>query len=212
MKKLVLGIFVVTLFSFNLKAIDYGIRGGVNFSSLPNVEVDLGNYKLFGEPDNYFGYHIGGFTQVKFLSLYFQPEILFTSVGTFMRLEEVENDITFEINRAYFKTRYYKVDVPLMIGPHIGPVRLGVGPVYSLMLGHSNDYDAEILGVDYKQNLFLSNFGYQIAAGISLGNLILDLKYEAGLSKFGDTVTVGSVTNPFNGRPRQVILSIGLLL
>jgi hypothetical protein len=211
MKKIIFAFCLIISFSLNTKAIDYGIRGGVNFSSLPNLEEVIGDYTLFGEPDNYFGFHIGAMSQVKFFSMFVQPEVLFTSVGTFMRLEENVENAGLD-NRAYFKTKYYKIDVPVIVGPHFGPVRIGVGPVYSLMLGHSNDYDSETLGVDFRQKLFTSNLGYQIGAGIALGNLILDLKFEGGLTKFGNTVTVGNITQPVDTRPRQVILSIGLLL
>ncbi|MFW5792820.1 MAG: hypothetical protein ACOCWC_00950 [Bacteroidota bacterium] len=210
-KKLVLSLafFLMLIISANSQT-QYGIRGGINFSSLGNNEVTFGDYKLVGEPDNYFGYHIGATSMFDVSFLYLQPELLFSSVGSFLRLEDIRDGAGIE-DRVYFKQSVYKVDVPVIIGYEYGPIRFGAGPVYTMIIGSSNDYDESILNVSYEQNYNLSSLAYQVGVGLGLGNLLLDLKYEGGITSFGKDVKIGDISNPFNARPRQIILSIGLL-
>ena len=211
MKKLLASLFLVSLMSISLHgAIGYGIRGGVNFSSLGKMNETFGHYQLFGEPDNYFGFHIGGTSLFSFGPVFVQPELLFSSNGSFLRLEDTREEATIE-DRVYFRTSFYKVDLPVSIGYSIGPLRFFAGPIYSLMLGKTDDFDPGHLEVSFEQSLNISNFAYQVGAGLGLGNLLLDLKYEGGLTPMGNTVTIGDVTRTFDSRPRQVILSIGLL-
>ncbi len=212
MKKVVTLIVFVLLINYSAKAIfSYGLTGGVNFCSLGDVEVNFGDYKLFGEPDNYFGFHLGATSKIQLNSLFIQPDLLFSSVGSFLRLEEVLDEPDFD-RREYFSAKFYKIDVPVMLGYQFGPIRVFAGPSYSLTFGKTNDYNEGTLEVPFEQSVNTSSLGYQFGAGLGLGNLILDIKYEGGITDFGNTVTIGDITKSFETRPRQVILSIGLLL
>lgn len=210
-KKLVIIACFLFATNFAIADIGYGIRGGVNFSSLSNKEEVFGNYKLVGEPDNYFGFHVGGSTKFDVAFLFIQPEVLFTSVGSFLHVEDISEDATID-DRVYFKQSTHKIDIPLYIGYEYGPIRVGAGPVYSMIIGGTNNYDESELGLSYEQTYHTSSLAYQVGVGLGLGNLIIDLKYEGGLTGFGDTVTLGEVSKQFDSRPGQIILSIGLML
>ena len=211
MKKLLVSVFLLSLVNLSANgSIGYGLRGGINFSSLGTVNETFENYQLFGEPDSYFGFHVGGTSLIPFGSFFVQPELLFASTGSFLRLEDIREEATIE-DRVYFRAAFYKVDLPVILGYRYGPLRIMAGPVYSLMLGKTDDFEPGHMEVSFEQNLYTSSFAYQIGAGLGLGNLLLDLKFESGLTPMGNTVTIGDVTRTFDSRPRQVILSIGLL-
>lgn len=69
--KIIIPILLFFLCSFNLYS-QWGVKGGVNYTKITGSSLQ--KYKLFG--------HIGGTYDVKLSDKwYFQPELLFTSVG-----------------------------------------------------------------------------------------------------------------------------------
>lgn len=178
-----------------------GPRVGISSSKLEIKE----NVADVREGDASFGFHAGLFTRLSSSTLYIQPEVLFTSNGGEIEFEdEVGNQI---VNEYEFN----KLDVPVMVGlKFLNIFRIQAGPVASLLL----KADAKEGGVtsDVKDNYKKATVGYQAGVGLDIGSLILDLKYEGNLSKFGNEV--GFAGNSFNTdvRNNQWLLSIGLKL
>jgi len=185
-----------------------GLRGGLHFSSLPAQNYSWGDATIESLPDSYTGFHLGLMSQVRFYNIFIQPEVLFVSTGNEFRYEspDIEKDI-------FFTQRFTKVDVPLLIGLKAGPFRLGVGPVASLMLGSSNNLTQSEYYTGEKnlnERFNEAAYGFQAGFGLDIGNISLDLKYEAGLSNFSEEIQIGENTFSFDTRPRQIIFSIGL--
>lgn len=208
MKKLVvLIVLFITGATVSHAQFSIGLRGGLNFSSTSPQITQIGELNLETLPDNFTGWHVGGILQVSFANIFIQPELLFVSNGSHLRLRVPNQDDFF------FTQNFSKIDLPVLVGVKFGPLRLGAGPVASYVL-HSTSGLAESDAhreLDLRERFNDVTFGYQVGVGLDVGNIILDLKYEGSLSRLGEGVTLGETSFPFDTRPRQFILSIGLL-
>ena len=208
MKKFVI---VIALFLFTINAdsqIQFGISGGMNFSYVKPEIATIGGYTIGTTADNYTGFHIGAMSRISILGIFIQPELLYTAIGYQMRIDELvegreqRNTLTNKINRF---------DIPVLIGANLGPVRIGIGPVGSIILSESSNIKnyIEEANVDVDKSMTL---GWQFGIGIDISKLSIDVKYEGGLSSLGNGVTVGGVEREFDSRPRQIIVSLGFML
>jgi len=186
-----------------------GLRGGLNFTSLPVKTYEIGNAQIEALPDSYTGFHIGLITQAKFTGFFIQPEVLFVSTGNQFRYQHP--DLEREI---FFTQRFSKIDVPILLGLRGGPLRLGLGPVGSYMLENSSNLTESeyYTGEKNLSDKFNSlTYGFQLGVGLDIGNILLDLKYESSLSNYSEEINIGDSAFVFDTRPRQIIFSIGLL-
>jgi hypothetical protein len=98
-----------------------------------------------------------------------------------------------------------------MVGIEFAQIfRAFAGPVGSFLItaeGNEGRFNNEVIR-NYKN----VTFGYQIGVGVDFGNLLLDLKYEDNLSKFGDGINVGTQRFAVDQRQNQIILSLGIKL
>lgn len=186
-----------------------GLRGGLNFTSLPVKTYEIDKAQIEALPDSYTGFHLGLITQAKFSGFFIQPEFLFVSSGNQFRYEhpDLERDI-------FFTQRFSKVDIPVLFGLRGGPLRLGLGPVASYMLENSSNLTQSEFyeGENKLSEKFNSlTYGFQLGVGLDIGNIVLDLKYEGSLNNYSEEMIIGDSTFTFDTRPRQIVFSIGLL-
>jgi len=140
-------------------------------------------------------------SQISLLGVFVMPELLFVSTGNRFVLEQEGED-------TYFDQKFSQLDIPVMVGAKIGPVRAGVGPVASIILNSSSDLPED---AEFKERFNPATYGFQMGAGITLGSIALDLKYQFALSAIGDGIELGGKTYPFDTRPRQFVFSVGFL-
>lgn len=220
MKKLVLlTLLVVFLFQGNqLYSADFGIRGGMSFSSVPSLhDIGLGehfntSYSVVTLPDSYTGFHFGAFTVFSFGKVFVQPELLYAETGQEMAVR-IDNANEMAPQYDHFTPKYSHLKLPLNAGIYFGPLRFGAGPVFSLLLDNTRVY-RRITDVweEARFNYRDSCVGYQLMVGLRLGNLMLDFKYENSLSQFGDGISMGGEQFDFDMRPRQYMISLGIVL
>lgn len=154
-----------------------GIKGGVNFSKLNTDNLtessvtgyDAGIWARFGK------------------GLYLQPELYVSSVGGKFDFHTNNNTVT-ETGEQKFTT----LNVPLLIGQSFGSkdlnFRVMAGPIYSYVLSANDNYSTAVANAYHDfGNYNHSTIGFQAGAGIDLGFLSFDARYEGGLSKFNDT-------------------------
>ncbi len=219
MKKLVLlTILAVSLVgSGQLFGSGIGIKGGLNFSSIPSVtDVWIGrgefnsSHWLELQNDPYRGYHFGVFASIRLRNLFLQPELLYSETGQKMAYK-VDRTNQMIPQRDYFTPVYSHVKFPVLAGINLGPLRFGGGPVFSYLLdstqGHLADLYEEVT-YNYKK----STLGFQLIAGLRLGNLRLDFKYEDNLGNVGTGISIGGHEYEFDMRPRQYIISLGIVV
>ena len=140
---------------------------------------------------------------IPLLPIHIQPELLFTSAGGKYTVENV----TQQLKDEDVKQTFNRVDIPIIIGYKIGPARLVAGPVASFILG--DGFSTESLA-NVKSDFNSATWGIQAGVGVDiLGKLTVDLRYEGGLSKLGDSATFGGEEFAFDSRTSQVLVSLG---
>ncbi|MEH6682826.1 MAG: porin family protein [Sediminicola sp.] len=166
----------------------FGIKGGLNYGA--NGDYFDSAEDAYENPDGNVGYHIGVFGKLG-NRIYLRPEIVYT------KMKSDYGDGSFDMS---------KLDVPLLVGIKvIGPLHVFAGPAFQYIL--DTDFDDVTLG-DVENDFTV---GMNLGAGVNLGKLGIDLRYERGLSS--NEIDFGDVNqNRIDTRPDQLILSLSLTL
>ncbi len=179
--------------SFAQAGSGFGLKGGLNYSANGNYFESAGDAAR--NPDRNVGYHLGIFGKLG-NRLYFRPELVYTKTKS-----DYDGD----------KFDMSKLDLPLLVGIKvIGPLHVFGGPAFQYIL----DSEFEGISVDRIENDF--SVGLNLGAGVNLGKLGIDLRYERGFSdneaRFINTniTTVGD--SRIDTRADQLILSLSLSL
>lgn len=165
----------------------FGIKAGLNFNS-------HGDYRFDSAPDlnadSKMGYHLGVFGQFGD-KWFFRPELIYTKISS-------------DYDGADFDMK--KLDVPLLVGLRIlGPVKVFAGPDLQYIM--DTDFGDITLG-DLENDFTV---GLHIGAGLDLGNIGVDLRYERGLSA-NEAETVGLNPGRLDARTNQFILGVSVKL
>lgn len=193
MKKLVIFIVFAAFVSLqgHAQVFTLGPKFGV---SQGDVSVSEG----FRGEESKIGYHVGAFARINLPVIFIQPEVLYTNTGG-----------SFSNNTFNYDVEFNRLDVPLMIGLKLGSViRLQAGPVATYLLNgkmSADDGSTTSRLIPPKEEF---TFGYQAGIGLDIGNLILDFKYEGGMTN----AINGYAVVPTDQRQNQLILSMGFRL
>lgn len=207
MKKLIF-IAVAAFFlvqTSNAQLFNYGIKAGIGFSKLSiNDLTDISNgsdvYDLI-TGDGVMGYHLGVQTRIKIAMIYIQPELYWNAGGGTIKM--IEDGGATEIMQVKFN----RMDLPILVGAKLGPIRLNIGPVGSVVINQSND--GSTIPTDYELYLKSMNWGWQGGIGLDLTKLSLDVRYEGSLSDLSDSLPEGLQDYNMDPRPSQWIISLG---
>ncbi len=213
MKKIVLIALVVLVSLPAFSQIKFGLKAGVSTTNLSMADlktVTSGNttYTVNAVTSAKYGFHGGAFVRLSLFGIYLQPELLFTT-----RTNEytVQNVTTGQTTAAdIVKQNFNKLDIPVMIGLKLGPLRVNAGPVGSLLINSPKDL---IKNPDYKNNYNKMTIGYQAGVGFDMLNfLTFDLRYEGSLRKYQNQIQnlAGTKFN-LDDRPNAFVFSLGLM-
>ena len=170
----------------------FGIKAGLNYNANGDYFESTG--EAARNPDRNIGYHIGVFGKIG-NRMYLRPELIYTKTKS-----DYDGD-KFDIS---------KLDLPVLVGAKIiGPVHVFAGPAFQYIL----DTEFDGITINDIENDF--TVGLNIGAGINLGKLGIDLRYERGFSEneatfVGNIATVGP--SRIDARPDQLIVSLSLNL
>jgi len=145
-----------------------GVKGGVNYST-----VSANNLQSSGVA----GYEVGAFARIGG-GVYLQPELYISSSGGQFN----SSDNTYSGN-----VHFTNLNVPLLLGFRFGPKNLNLrimgGPIYTSVLSQnesfSQNFNAAYTDFGKYKN---STIGYQAGAGVDIGSLTADLRYEGNLT------------------------------
>ncbi len=218
MKKTFLVLFLAVIGSASAYAqLQFGLKAGLSSSRIqledriPQSVLSqegITNIESIDTEGAQLGFHAGVFARLTLLGFYLQPEAMFTSAGG--KLTVVPSSTASQQVEEIWDLSYNKLDVPVMVGKKIGPLRLNVGPVFSIML--SDDARDVNLVSDFEQKYKNAVIGYQAGLGLDIGKILLDFRYEGNLSKFGDAINISGNSFPTDLRQNQLIFSLGLNL
>lgn len=207
MKKLALIVLSVFLALPAFSQVKFGLKAGV---STTNVKMEDVKTLTSGETEylvnaiktaNY-GFHAGAFVRISMLGFYIQPELLFASRTDEYKIEGgVETEVV--------KQQFNRLDLPLMLGAKLGPVRLNAGPSARLLINSPRDL---IDNPDFKAMYNDLTFGYQAGIGVDIVKRItLDLRYEGSLQKYQTKIDAGGEKVTLDDRPNAFLLSVGIM-
>jgi hypothetical protein len=207
MKKLIM-IVVASFFLVQVadaQMFNWGIKGGLGFSSIQITDItgieDGSDVYDLVTGDGVMGYHLGLQTRIKIAMVYVQPEIYWNAGGG--TVEQVVDGGATEL----LNVKFNRIDIPVMAGVKLGPLRLNVGPMASMVLGEDNDLsllhpDLEV----YKNTL---TWAWQGGIGIDLWKLSLDVRYEGPLSDLETVIPDALAEYTYDPRPKQWLFSVG---
>ena len=196
MKKVFLMISLAFAFSQTSTAqLDFGVKAGLNYNSESIQET---GQDLFEGAESKTGYHAGIWLRFKLpiIGFYLRPELVYTNL---------ENELLYKESQTT-SYNFQKVDIPVLIGKRF----FGIGNVFA---GPSFQY---ILNSDFSLNDISEvdtdgfSVGLQFGAGIELGNLGIDMRWERGLNAVESTfLNVATNTNvTFDTRVNQIIIGL----
>lgn len=195
MKKTFLTVVLTTLFASLAfaQAPGFGIKAGLNYSA--NGDYFESISAAAENPDRNVGYHIGFYGKLGRM-VYFRPEFVYTRTKS-----DYDGD-TFDVS---------KLDVPLLVGTKvIGPVHVFGGPAFQYIL----DSKFDGISIDRVENDF--TVGLNLGAGVNLGRVGVDIRYERGFSeneaRFINTNITTVEDSRIDTRPDQLIVSLSIKL
>lgn len=173
MKKYLLSAAALLIISLGAQAQSstFGIKAGVNFSKINTDNLNESTVT---------GYQAGLFARFG-SSFYVQPEVYVASSG---------GKVNGNVGTAAYNgdIKFTTLNVPLLLGKSFGNedlnFRLMVGPVYSYIMDQDKNFSANFSGAyadfgNYKN----STLGYQAGAGVDIGPVTADVRYEGGLTE-----------------------------
>lgn len=202
MKRTLLLVFaMVSMAAFAQKDSGFGIKGGLNYSQNGDLIASVGDAaeNIVQGSDGKIGYHLGIFGKIDLLKLYLRPELIYTKTTSSYTVDGADSN--FDVT---------KLDLPVLVGIDlIGPLHIFAGPAFQYQL----ENDLEGFSINDAEKDF--TVGLHLGAGVNLGRLGLDVRYERGFSEneanfIGDNVT--NVDGRVDARPSQVIFSASLRL
>ena len=160
MKKIIVIILALVLAAPLFSQVKFGLKAGAStdftFTNQTfegtNVEVILQNAK-----NAEWGFQGGVFMRATFSGFYIQPELLLATATNSVTYEDVEAGGA----PVIYNQKFNKLNIPVLLGVKVGPLRLNAGPAASVMI---TDPKEIIEGATYKR----ATFGYQAGLGFDL--------------------------------------------
>lgn len=215
MKKLFVIVLVVLISIPAFSQIKMGLKAGVSttnlsMETLKTVTTGTTSYTVEALENAKYGFHGGVFLRLTLLGIYVQPELLFSTRTNAYTVKNITNSsapVT-----TIVKQNFNKLDIPVMVGLKLGPIRVNAGPAASILINSPKDL---IASPDYKSMFSRMTVGYQAGVGLDvLKFLTIDLRYEGSLKKYQNQIQnlVGTKTTVnLDDRPNAFLFSLGLM-
>ncbi len=184
----------------------FGIRGGMNSSKMKTKDVFVTSKYRINYPDNAsLGYHVGLVSQIQLFNFFVQPELLYSVARNDINIYNLSSPSETEV----IEQKLNRIDIPILLGMKMNALKFEVGPVVTFLISDVSDLKKI---TSYDMQLNRATIGFQVGAGLDVGRLALDVKYEGNLSRIGDGISVGDTEVPFDLRMHQFVVSVGLFV
>ena len=213
MKKFIVILFVVLISIPVFSQIKFGLKAGVSTTSLsmPTIKtISSGttSFTVDALTAAKYGFHGGAFVRLTLFGVYIQPELLFSTRSNEYTVINTTNQsapVSFVV-----KQTFNKLDIPVMLGLKLGPIRLNAGPAASLLINSPKDL---ISDPDYKSRYSRMTIGYQAGLGFDLLSILtFDLRYEGSLKKYQNQIqNLAGTKYNLDDRPNAFLFSVGLM-
>jgi len=210
MKRFLVIILTVLIAVPAFSQIKFGLKAGVSTTNLRMSDLKTltsGNttYTVDALKNANYGFHAGAFVRLSLMGFYIQPELLFTSRTDEYRVTDLSNPIP-----VITKQQFNRLDLPVMLGIRLGPLRINAGPSARLLINSPKDL---ISNPNFKSMYNNLTFGYQAGLGVDfLKRITLDLRYEGSLTGFQTQIDeAGDGKIKLDDRPNAFLLSVGIV-
>lgn len=186
-----------TVFYMNAQS-GFGIKGGLSYNTNGSLKNDV-NTVIDNEGKGKSGYNVGIYGKIGLGPIYLKPELVYTKTTS-----------EYILNSEAVDYKIARLDMPVLVGLKlIGPLSVFAGPAFQYTLENDfNDIQYDRIDNDF-------TVGFNFGAGLDLGRLGLDVRYERGFNEneatFIDNNT-GSTTYRLDSRPEQIIFSLSYRL
>ena len=181
-----------------------GLKGGINTQLHKPTDITIGSGDStlnLGVDKFKFGTQFGAYVRVGGF-IFLQPELLFNSNKTNYRVNSLNiSDVR--------KETYRNLDIPVLLGLKLGPLRIMTGPVGHYFLNSTSEL-VDIKG--YKENFKKLTWGWQTGVTVGLGRFSADLRYEGNFHKQGDQITFFGHDYHFSNSPARLIVGVNFAL
>ncbi len=182
-----------------------GLKGGLNTQINGQDDITIGGGDtsfVLGLDGRKFGTQFGAYMRFgnKF---FFQPEVLFNSNKTDYKVGESQ------VGEVIKNEKYQYLDIPLLVGAKLGPVRFQAGPVGHYFLKSTSelsDFDG------YEARFKQMTWGWQGGLNIGFKRISLDFRYEGNFTKQGDHITFFGDKYNFSNTPARFIVGLNFAL
>lgn len=205
MRKIVLLAFLIGATHLTVGQIHFGIKGGVNYNSDTFVEV---KDDVLSGAKSKTGFH-GGFwlrAKIPAIGLYIRPEIIYTQLSSETTYQQSTGQDTPAFESKTVSYELQKIDIPVLLGKKFLKIaHVFAGPSFQYVLG--SDFNIEDLK-EVKSDGF--SLGIQMGAGIELGKLGLDVRWERALNDTETSFVNNNVSQDvnFDTRVNQIIVGL----
>lgn len=204
--KRILVIIVVALMAVPaFSQLKFGIKAGGQSTSFPDYTLGSGAATIDALADATWGFHAGLFARISLAGLYVQPELIFATNTFEYTVKEVATD-----PGVIVPQKFNRLQIPVLLGFKLGPLRLNAGPSASIQLGAPDDL---INDPNFQDMYKGAVWGYQAGVGLDLlKKFTLDARYAGSLGdKFGDAVTISGQNFKLDYAQPSFILSFGFI-
>jgi opacity protein-like surface antigen len=208
MMKKILVITIVALIALPAFCqIKFGIKAGATSSTVPTYDVTTGTASIKALKTAQYGVHAGVFLRMTIAGIYIMPEVVFASTT-------YDYNVTSGATTEPLSQKFNKLDIPVLVGIHVGPIRINAGPAATILI---NSPKVLISDPNFKDMYRNATFGYQAGIGFDLfKKLTFDARYGGSLAKkFGNAVTIGgggsAQTFKLDSREPTFMLSLGYM-
>ena len=203
MKKILAFFIAVAIAVPTFSQINLGIKAGAATTTTPVYDLASGTYAIEALKDAGWGFQAGVFLRLSLLGIYLQPEVVFAS-------NSYEYNVTEDAVTDIVKQTFNRLDIPVLLGFKLGPLRINAGPAAAIQIGTPK---ALVEDPSFEDLYKSATFGYQAGIGIDLfKKLTIDARYGGSLSeKFGDAISIGGQSFALDQRQPSVILSVGIM-
>ena len=212
MRKLYLSILVLFLCQvIGFTQVRFGLKLGVSSNDIDvdNLMIDepgLSDRLTLALEEANYGVHFGIQLRAYLGNTFFmQPELIFNSNTVEFGVDNLDEP---GLGRQLFDESYQYLDIPILFGWELGPLRLQAGPTGHVYLNNSSDlFDFQ----DYDQNFNDLTIGYLWGFGLDIWNLTIDVRREGNFTNFGNHIRFGETRFDFDETPSRWLFTLGYL-
>lgn len=202
--------FAAALLTFastaNAQFFSLGLKGGLNSQLNQQNDIHIGSpndadFNL-GIKGRNFGTQFGGYMRFG-KRIFVQPEVMFNSNKTTYVIGESS------VGEVLKNEKYQYLDIPVLMGIKLGPVRLQAGPVGHYFLKSTSEL-TDISG--YQARFKEMTWGWQGGLNIGTRRVSVDLRYEGNFSKQADHLNFFGTQYHFSDAPSRLIVGLNFAI